>query len=198
MQPDQGTPAGDDLADDRGGRAVDRRRDGGRHPLGAAAATRSPTARRWAARWCWSRRRNSGSGWSLLYLFSRDIGKFKIFPGAGSYVGITDDPWKWFTSLMMPWFVLAAGSAAVFARLIRGSLLEMMDEDYIRTARAKGLPERRRRAPGSARLDQPGRHPAGPRNRRSCSAARCWSRRSSTSPASGRSPTSRSSTRTSK
>jgi peptide/nickel transport system permease protein len=42
----------------------------------------------------------------------------------------------------MPWIVLAAGSAAVFARLMRGNLLEVMDEDYIRTARAKGLPER--------------------------------------------------------
>ncbi len=77
-----------------------------------------------------------------LLLFSEDIGKFKIFPGAGSYVPISQDPWKWFTSLIMPWFVLAAGSAAVFARLIRGSLIETMKEDYIRTARAKGLPER--------------------------------------------------------
>jgi peptide/nickel transport system permease protein len=42
----------------------------------------------------------------------------------------------------MPWIVLAAGSAAIFARLVRGSLLEVLDEDYIRTARAKGLPER--------------------------------------------------------
>jgi peptide/nickel transport system permease protein len=42
----------------------------------------------------------------------------------------------------MPWFVLAAGAAAVFARLMRGSLIETMDEDYIRTARAKGLEER--------------------------------------------------------
>jgi peptide/nickel transport system permease protein len=77
-----------------------------------------------------------------LLLFSEDIGKFKIFPGAGSYVPISQDPWKWFTSLIMPWFVLAAGSAAVFARLMRGSLIETMKEDYIRTARAKGLPER--------------------------------------------------------
>jgi peptide/nickel transport system permease protein len=43
----------------------------------------------------------------------------------------------------MPWIVLAAGSAAVFARLIRGSMIETMKEDYIRTARAKGLPERK-------------------------------------------------------
>jgi peptide/nickel transport system permease protein len=81
-------------------------------------------------------------GLIFLYLFASDIGRFKIFPGAGSYVGITSDPWKWFTSLIMPWVVLAAGSAAVYARLMRGSLTETMREDYIRTARAKGLPER--------------------------------------------------------
>ncbi len=78
-----------------------------------------------------------------LLLFSEDIGKFKILPGAGSYVPISQDPWGWFTSLIMPWFVLAAGSAAVFARLMRGSLIETMKEDYIRTARAKGLTEQR-------------------------------------------------------
>ncbi len=82
-------------------------------------------------------------GLIVLYLFASDIGKFKIFPGAGSYVGLTSDPWKWFTSLIMPWCVLAAGSAAVFARLLRGQLIEVMGEDYIRTARAKGLRERR-------------------------------------------------------
>ncbi len=80
-------------------------------------------------------------GLVLLFLFSSDIGKFKIFPGAGSYVPLTTDPWKWFTSLIMPWFVLAASSAAIFARLMRSSLGETMKEDYIRTARAKGLPE---------------------------------------------------------
>jgi peptide/nickel transport system permease protein len=80
-------------------------------------------------------------GFVFLLLFASDIGKFKIFPGAGSYVGLTYDPWKWFTSLIMPWIVLAAGSAAIFARLMRSSLSEVMGEDYIRTARAKGLPE---------------------------------------------------------
>ena len=50
---------------------------------------------------------------------------------------------KWFTSLIMPWFVLAATSAAVYSRVLRGSLIEAMGEDYIRTARAKGLRERR-------------------------------------------------------
>ncbi len=80
-------------------------------------------------------------GLVVLYLFADDIGKFRIFPGAGSYVPLTQDPWGWFTSLILPWFVLASGAAAVFARLMRGSLIEVMDEDYIRTARAKGLPE---------------------------------------------------------
>ncbi|HEX4467738.1 MAG TPA: ABC transporter permease, partial [Solirubrobacteraceae bacterium] len=82
-------------------------------------------------------------GLIALLLFASDIGKFKLFPGSGSYVGLTDDPWKWFTSLILPWCVLAAGSAAVFARLMRGSMIETMKEDYIRTARAKGLPERK-------------------------------------------------------
>ncbi len=81
-------------------------------------------------------------GLVLLFLFASDIGKFKILPGAGSYVPLSADPWKWFTSLIMPWFVLAAGSAAIFARLMRSSLSEAMKEDYIRTARAKGLPEK--------------------------------------------------------
>ena len=82
-------------------------------------------------------------GLIALYLFAADIGRVKIFPGAGSYVGLTSDPWKWFTSLLLPWLVLAAGSAAIYARLMRGSLTETMQEDYIRTARAKGLSERR-------------------------------------------------------
>jgi peptide/nickel transport system permease protein len=82
-------------------------------------------------------------GLIALYLFAADIGQVKIFPGAGSYVSFTSDPWKWFTSLLLPWLVLAAGSAAIYARLMRGSLSEVMREDYIRTARAKGLSERR-------------------------------------------------------
>ena len=82
-------------------------------------------------------------GLIVLYLVSADIGVFRIFPGAGSYVPLTSDPWKWFTSLILPWFVVAAGTAAIYARLIRGSLIETMGEDYIRTARAKGLTERR-------------------------------------------------------
>ncbi|MGO9898480.1 MAG: ABC transporter permease [Solirubrobacteraceae bacterium] len=79
----------------------------------------------------------------VLFLFASDIGKFPILPGANSYVGLTADPGKWFTSLILPWLVLAATQAAIYSRLLRGNLLEVMGEDYIRTARAKGLPERR-------------------------------------------------------
>jgi peptide/nickel transport system permease protein len=78
-----------------------------------------------------------------LFLFANDIGKIKIFPGSGSYVPLTQDPAKWFTSLILPWFVLAASFAAFYARLLRSNLIEVMSEDYIRTARAKGLRERR-------------------------------------------------------
>src|SRR5207237_10175669 len=78
-----------------------------------------------------------------LYLFASDLGKVHLFPGAGSYMPITDDPVKWFTSLILPWIVLAASFAAFYARLLRGNLIETMSEDYIRTARAKGLRERR-------------------------------------------------------
>jgi peptide/nickel transport system permease protein len=82
-------------------------------------------------------------GLLVLFFFASDIGKVRIFPGAGSYVGLTAEPAKWFTSLIMPWLVVAAGTAAIYARLLRGSLMETMGEDYIRTARAKGLSERR-------------------------------------------------------
>jgi peptide/nickel transport system permease protein len=78
-----------------------------------------------------------------LYFFADDVGKLHIFPGAGEYAPISEDPVKWFTSLVLPWFVLAASFAAFYARLLRGNLLETMSEDYIRTARAKGLTERR-------------------------------------------------------
>ena len=82
-------------------------------------------------------------GLIVLFLFASDIGKFPILPGASSYVGLTADPVKWFTSLLLPWTVLAASFAAIYSRLLRGNLIEVLGEDYIRTARAKGVPERR-------------------------------------------------------
>ncbi|HEX6458405.1 MAG TPA: ABC transporter permease [Thermoleophilaceae bacterium] len=81
-------------------------------------------------------------GLVALFLFSNDIGKIHIFDGAGTYTGLTADPARWFGSLILPWLVLAASLAAFYARLLRAQLIEVMGQDYIRTARAKGLPER--------------------------------------------------------
>jgi peptide/nickel transport system permease protein len=78
-----------------------------------------------------------------LYLFANDIGIVHIFDGSGTYTGLTANPARWFGSLLLPWLVLAASFAAFYARLLRSNLIEVMSEDYIRTARAKGLSERR-------------------------------------------------------
>lgn len=80
-------------------------------------------------------------GLMMLLLFSKDIGTLHVFDGAGTYVGLTADPGRWFGSLIMPWLVLAASLAAFYARLLRSQLIEVMSQDYIRTARAKGLRE---------------------------------------------------------
>lgn len=82
-------------------------------------------------------------GLLALYLFADDIGLWPLLPGAGSYVPFTDDPWRWFISLILPWLVLASTFTAVYARLLRGNMIEALSEDYVRTARAKGLSERR-------------------------------------------------------
>jgi peptide/nickel transport system permease protein len=46
---------------------------------------------------------------------------------------------QWAYHLLLPWFTFAVGFAAIYARMIRASLKETLDEDYVRTARAKGL-----------------------------------------------------------
>jgi peptide/nickel transport system permease protein len=81
-----------------------------------------------------------------LYLFSKDLGQVQLFEGQGAYPStgtIFTNPGHVIPALIMPWFVLAAAFAAVYARFLRGNLLEVMSEDYIRTARSKGLRERR-------------------------------------------------------
>jgi peptide/nickel transport system permease protein len=58
------------------------------------------------------------------------------------YVSIFDNPGKWFLGLILPWLALAFIFAAQYARLARSQMLETLSEDYIRTARAIGLPKR--------------------------------------------------------
>ena len=76
-----------------------------------------------------------------LYLFADDIGRFKVFAGQGAFATaatIFQKAW----AMVLPWMVLALTSSAVYARYMRASLIDTLGEDYIRTARAKGLPER--------------------------------------------------------
>ena len=54
-----------------------------------------------------------------------------------------DSPSDWFLHMILPWSVLALLFAAIYARVVRGNMIDTMGEDYIRTARAKGLRERR-------------------------------------------------------
>jgi peptide/nickel transport system permease protein len=67
---------------------------------------------------------------------------FSWVPPLG-YVSLTSDPIGWFKALLIPWFVLAAVYIGLYARVLRATLLEVQTEDYIRTARAKGLSGRR-------------------------------------------------------
>jgi peptide/nickel transport system permease protein len=62
--------------------------------------------------------------------------------GFGGYVPFLTDPVQWFQGLILPWCALALISAAFYARLTRNQMLDTLGEDYIRTARAKGLRER--------------------------------------------------------
>ena len=78
----------------------------------------------------------------LFFYYELTIHGLALFPGSG-YTPITVNPWEWFRGLILPWFTLALVSAATYTRLTRGSMLDVMGEDYIRTARAKGLSERR-------------------------------------------------------
>src|SRR6478752_8124106 len=67
---------------------------------------------------------------------------FSIFPD-GEYVPLTVNPWQWFVHLLMPWWVLAVLFIGFYGRVLRGNILDTINEDYVRTAKAKGLPWRR-------------------------------------------------------
>jgi peptide/nickel transport system permease protein len=59
------------------------------------------------------------------------------------YTPFTQDPGLWFKGLVIPWITLSIAFIGLYARVLRSSLLEIQNEDYVRTARAKGLSERR-------------------------------------------------------
>jgi peptide/nickel transport system permease protein len=74
----------------------------------------------------------------MLYYFTY---KLEIFPN-GNYVSLSN-PWQWFTHLVLPWISLAVLFAGFYSRVLRSSMLDVMNEDYVRTARAKGLSQRK-------------------------------------------------------
>ncbi|MCG7597935.1 ABC transporter permease [Mycobacterium sp. PSTR-4-N] len=74
----------------------------------------------------------------LLYFFTY---KVQLFP-TGSYVPLTEDPLDWAYHLVLPWFTLAVLFIGFYSRVLRSNMLDAMNEDYVRTARAKGLTER--------------------------------------------------------
>jgi peptide/nickel transport system permease protein len=71
-----------------------------------------------------------------------DTALFSWVPPLG-YTALSDDPWLWFKSLILPWITLAVLYAGIYGRVLRAALIEAQQEDYIRTARAKGLSETR-------------------------------------------------------
>jgi peptide/nickel transport system permease protein len=75
-----------------------------------------------------------------LVIFSYGLG---ITAPGGSFTPFTENPAEWAYNLILPWITLAFLFAAAYARLTRAGMLETMNEDYIRTARAKGLREQR-------------------------------------------------------
>src|SRR5918911_1397135 len=73
--------------------------------------------------------------WHHFFLFS-------WVPPLG-YVPLTSNPWQWFLHLIIPWFTLSVLYVGFYARVLRANMLDVANEDFVRTARAKGLSERR-------------------------------------------------------
>jgi peptide/nickel transport system permease protein len=79
------------------------------------------------------------TGLLSLSIFSYTL---HVTPGGSSYTPMLQNPVQWAYDLLLPWITLAFLYSALYARLTRASMIETMSEDFIRTARAKGLPER--------------------------------------------------------
>jgi len=82
-------------------------------------------------------------GLALIWIFAYKLSPVTTFFPFHGYVAITTNPGQWFEYLILPWLTLALVTSATYTRLTRGSMLDTLGEDYIRTARSKGMPERR-------------------------------------------------------
>ena len=68
--------------------------------------------------------------------------KLQLFPNGG-YVPLSEDPLDWLSHMILPWLVLSVLFIGIYSRVLRSNLLDTMNEDYVRTARAKGISQRR-------------------------------------------------------
>jgi peptide/nickel transport system permease protein len=82
-------------------------------------------------------------GFALIWIFAYKLSPITTFFPFHGYVSITTNPGQWFEYLILPWLTLALVTAATYTRLTRASMLEVLGEDYIRTARSKGMKENR-------------------------------------------------------
>jgi peptide/nickel transport system permease protein len=82
------------------------------------------------------------TGMLMIYLFTSGPSWLRWYPDGINYVPLTEDPVGWFVNMIPAWVCLAVLFAALYTRLTRAEMLETMTEDYIRTARAKGLAPR--------------------------------------------------------
>src|SRR6266516_1040774 len=80
-------------------------------------------------------------GLIVRYLFSQNH-PFNFLTD-GEYVALTSNPWQWFVHLLMPWLVLAVLFIGFYGRVLRSNILDTINEDYVRTAKAKGLSYKR-------------------------------------------------------
>jgi peptide/nickel transport system permease protein len=71
------------------------------------------------------------------------IANYANFFGAPADSGLPGGPWQWFYHMILPWVTFALLFSALYVRMIRANVMETLNEDFVRTARAKGAPERR-------------------------------------------------------
>jgi peptide/nickel transport system permease protein len=74
----------------------------------------------------------------LLYYLGYKLGWFPL----EGYVKLTQNPWQWFLHLVLPWITLSVLFVGFYSRVLRSTILDVVNEDYVRTAHAKGLSDR--------------------------------------------------------
>jgi peptide/nickel transport system permease protein len=84
-------------------------------------------------------------GFLVIMAFAPSVGAPIPIPlvTVNTYQGVSEDPVQWLHALLVPWLVAGLPLAALCLRMVRGTLPEVLSEDYVRTATAKGLTPRR-------------------------------------------------------